>query len=81
MAKIINGIQFNNLSRIGEGSSFDNVRNPYITNESDLQDYINAGEEYKNVQSVLIDWNGAQVDNDTIINTTGEILRGALRGS
>ena len=32
------------------------------------------------VNAVDIDWNGAQVDNNTI-NTTGEIIRGTLRVS
>lgn len=73
MAKTINGINFTNLSRIGKGTAIGNVRNPDITSESDLQDYIDAGEEYRNIQSVLIDWNAAQIGTQTI-NTTGELL-------
>ena len=79
MAKTINGITFNNLSRLSKGSAFGNVRNPEITSEADLQDYIDAGEEYRNIQSVLIDWNGAQVqlsgvNSSRTINTTGDLL-------
>ena len=88
MAKTINGVTFNDLSRIGKGSSFSNVKNPDIFSEADLQDYIDAGEEYRNIQSVLIDWNGAVLPNSNTtfgtsitINTTGEIIRGALRGN
>ena len=88
MAKTINGINFTNLSRIGKGTAIGNVRNPDITSESDLQDYINEGEEYRNLQSVLIDWNGAVLPNSNTsfgtsitINTTGEIIRGTLRGN
>lgn len=79
MAKNINGINFTDLSRIGKGTSIGNVRNPEITSESDLQDYIEAGEEYRNIQSVLIDWNGAQLSylpaqGTKIVNTTGDFL-------
>ena len=73
MAITQNEITFNDLSRIGKGSRFANVVNPDIQSESDLTDYINAGEEYRNIQSVLIDWNG-MVLGDKIINTTGELL-------
>ena len=68
-----NGIIFKNLSRVGIGSPFNNVVNGDIQNESDLKDYIDAGEEYRNIQSVLIDWNCAQL-GDKEINTTGELL-------
>lgn len=50
-----------------------NVINGDIRSESDLTDYMDAGEEYRNIQSVLIDWNGAQVAGKTL-NTTGEVL-------
>lgn len=73
MAITQNNITFNDLSRIGKGSQFTNVVNPDIYSESDLKDYIDAGEEYRNIQSVLIDWNGAQVSGKTL-NTTGEVL-------
>ena len=68
-----NGITFTNVSRVGIGSPFNNVVNGDIQNESDLKDYIDAGEEYRNIQSVLIDWNCAQL-GDKEINTTGELL-------
>jgi 6-phosphogluconate dehydrogenase len=68
-----NGIIFNNLSRVGIGSPFNNVVNGDIQNESDLKDYIDTGEEYRNIQSVLIDWNGANLGS-YIINTTGQLL-------
>ena len=68
-----NGIIFKNLSRVGIGSPFNNVVNGDIQNESDLKDYIDAGEEYRNIQSVLIDWNGANLGS-YIINTTGQFL-------
>ena len=83
MAKTINGITFNNLSRIGKGTAIGNVRNPDITSEDDLQDYIDEGEEYRNIQSVLIDWNGAEITSTVFpamnttsntINTTGDLL-------
>lgn len=73
MAITQNNIVFNDLSRIGKGSRSANIANPDIFSESDLKDYIEAGEEYKNIQSVLIDWNGAQVASQTL-NTTGEML-------
>ena len=44
MAKTINGIKFNDLSRIGKGSAFNNVINGDISSEADLQDYLDAGE-------------------------------------
>lgn len=77
MAKNINGINFTDLSRIGKGSSFSNINTAGLTSESDLQDYIEAGEEYRNIQSVLIDWNGAQLSylpaqGTQIVNTTGD---------
>ena len=50
-----------------------NVINGDIRTESDLQDYMDAGEEYRNIQSVLIDWNGANLGS-YIINTTGQLL-------
>lgn len=68
-----NGITFTNVSRVGIGSPFNNVVNGDIENESALKDYIDAGEEYRNIQSVLIDWNGAQLGTTTI-NTTGKLL-------
>ena len=79
MAKNINGINFTDLSRIGKGSSFGNIKTDGITSESDLQDYIEAGEEYRNIQSVLIDWNGAELSylpaqGTQIMNTTGDLL-------
>ena len=77
MAKTINGINFTNISRIGQGSAIGNVKNPDIFTESDLQDYIDAGEEYRNLQSVLIDWNGATTDmggQTKVINTTGKLI-------
>ena len=83
MAITQNGITFNNLSKIGTGSRFANVINTDIQSESDLKEYIDAGEEYRNIQSVLIDWNGAQLsyvslpnilDNGNTINTTGQLL-------
>ena len=73
MAIIQNNITFNDLSRIGKGSRSANIANPDIFSESDLKDYMDAGEEYRNIQSVLIDWNGAQVAGKTL-NTTGEVL-------
>ena len=42
MAKTINGVTFNNLSRIGKGSPFENIKMAGITSETDLQDYIDA---------------------------------------
>ena len=63
MAKNINGINFTNLSRIGKGSKASNLAVPGISSETDLQDYIEAGEEYRNIQSVLIDWNGAELSD------------------
>ena len=89
MAKTINGIKFNDLSRIGKGSAFNNVINGDISSEADLQDYLDAGEEYRNIQSVLIDWNSAELDlsdssirdeagtdlnGKKIINSTGELF-------
>lgn len=78
MAKTINEINFTNLSRIGKGTAIGNVRNPDITSESDLQDYIDAGEEYRNIQSVLIDWNGATgifgFTEEEPLQTTGQLL-------
>ena len=73
MAIIQNNIQFNNLSRIGRGSEIGNVKLPSIYSESDLKDYIDADIEYRNIQSILIDWNGAQLGDKTL-NTTGEVL-------
>lgn len=69
-----NGIIFNSVSRVGIGSPFNNVVNGDIQTESDLKDYIEAGEEYRNIQSVLIDWNGAVVGENKTLNTTGEVL-------
>ena len=84
MAITQNNIVFNDLSRIGKGSRFANVVNPDIQNESDLKDYIEAGEEYRNIQSVLIDWNGATLSyvnqpgvldgSNNQVNTTGQLL-------
>lgn len=81
MAKTINGIKFNDLSTIeGQSSKFEKISFPGISSESDLQDYIDAGEEYKNIPSVLIDWNGAEITStafpsmDRTINTTGDLL-------
>ena len=78
MAKTINGVTFNNLSRIGKGSSFGNINTAGLTSEADLQDYIDAGEEYRNIQSVLIDWNGATgvlgFKEGNELNTTGQLL-------
>lgn len=73
MAITQNNITFNDLSRLGKGSPFMNVINGDIRTESDLKDYIDAGEEYRNIQSVLIDWNGANLGS-YIINTTGQLL-------
>ena len=82
MAKTINDVTFNNLSRIGKGTAIGNVRNPDIFSESDLQDYIDAGEEYRNIQSLLIDWNGADWESipdnpgePSEINTTADLLK------
>lgn len=86
MAKTINGITFNDLSRIGKGSAFANIKNGDVTDESELQDFIDAGEEYRNIQSVLIDWNAANIGSrvsslnapegisHSTITTTGELL-------
>ena len=76
MAKNIN---FTDLSRIGRGSAVSNLINGDISSESDLQDYIEAGEEYRNIQSVLINWNGAELSylpaqGTQIVNTTGDLL-------
>ena len=73
MAITQNNITFNDLSILGKGSPFMNVINGDIRTESDLQDYMDAGEEYRNIQSVLIDWNGANLGS-YIINTTGQFL-------
>lgn len=82
MAKIINDVTFNNLSRIGKGSSFSNINTAGITSEADLQDYIDADEEYRNIQSLLIDWNGADWESipdnpgePSEINTTADLLK------
>lgn len=83
MAITQNNIVFNDLSRIGKGSKSANIVNPDIFSESDLKDYIEAGEEYRNIQSVLIDWNGATLsyvnqpgvlDASNQVNTTGQLL-------
>lgn len=78
MAKIIDRISFNNLSRIGKGSKVDNLTVPGISSEDDLQDYIDAGEEYRNIQSVLIDWNDATgvfgFTDENPLKTTGQLL-------
>ena len=73
MAITQNTITFNDLSRIGKGSRSGNIAHTDIFSESDLKDYIDAGEEYRNIQSVLIDWNGANLGS-YIINTTGQLL-------
>ena len=71
MAKEINGINFNDLSIIeGLSSKFEKISFPGISSESDLQDYIDAGEEYRNIPSVLIDWNSA--DWSSIPDNPGE---------
>ena len=82
MAKTINGINFTNLSKSGIGSAIANTIKPGITDESGLQEFINAGAEYRNIQSVLIDWNGADFAGMTVpasapstINTTGDLLK------
>ena len=71
MAITQNEITFNDLSRVGKGSRFANVVNPDIQSESDLTDYIDAGEEYRNTQSVLIDWNAANLGNYVNIDENG----------
>ena len=35
---------------------------------------INAGKGNPIINAVSIDWNGAEVDEDVVINTTGELL-------
>lgn len=80
MAFIQDNITFNNLSKVGIGSPFGNVVKDGITSEEDLKMFADAFEstgesdyDYRNIQSVLIDWNGAQVAGKTL-NTTGEVL-------
>lgn len=80
MAFIQDNITFNNLSKVGIGSPFGNVVKYGITSEEDLKMFVDAFEstgesdyDYRNIQSVLIDWNGAQVAGKTL-NTTGEVL-------
>ena len=80
MAKTINGVTFNDLSRIGKGSIASNLAFPGINSESALQDYINADEEYRNIQSIFIDWNDAQWSSipqsaPTSIKTTSDLLK------
>ena len=81
MAKNINGINFTDLSRIGKGSSFRNIKTDGITSEADLQDYIDTNKEYRNMPAVLIDWNGAQWERLTsgstpsTISTTGDLIK------
>ena len=88
MAFIQDNITFNNLSKVGIGSPFGNVVKDGITSEEDLKIFADAFKEtgeadydYRNIQSVLIDWNGAQLqlkDGSTLkaatLNTTGEML-------
>ena len=75
----IDGIEFSDLSRISTGSQFTNIINPSVNTETKLNTFITNNKEYRNIQSVLIDWNGAEVvDNGsglTSINNTGELLR------
>ena len=73
MAKTIDGIIFNNLSRIGKGTAIGNVRNPDITSESDLQDYIDAGEEYKNKCNELQDRSDGYIN--TLNSATKKLIK------
>ena len=81
MSKTIDGIKFTDLSKIGKGASVGNINKVGITSEDVLETYVRGGEEYRNIQSVLIDWNGAEMPNADIetgegdtINTTGKLL-------
>ena len=79
MALTINGIVFNDLSRLGVGSQTTNIINPSVNTETKLNTFIANNKEYRNIQSVLIDWNGAELGtiNDInlgTINTTGDLL-------
>ena len=85
MAFIQDNITFSNLSKVGIGSPFGNVVKDGITSEEDLKMFADAFKEtgeadydYRNIQSVLIDWNGAQLKNGSTVkatlNTTGEML-------
>ena len=60
-----NGINFNNYKTIGVEFS----QNPII------MPIQGSDEDGGIINAVDIDWNGAQVDNNTI-NITGEILKG-----
>ena len=72
-----NGIVFNNTSKIGTGTAIKLLKNGAADDmAADIADGM-TGEQFANnygaVQSLNINWNGAQVAGKTL-NTTGEVL-------
>ena len=80
MAITLNNIEFNRTSNIGTGTAIalvrktdmtESVMNNFISNISDSAQLASA---LGAVNALNIDWNGAQLDSQTTINTTGELL-------
>ena len=77
MAITLNGIVFNNTSKIGTGTAIKLLKNGAAGDmAADIADGI-TGDQFANnygaVQSLNINWNGAQLGDKTL-NTTGEVL-------
>ena len=80
MKFIDNNIEFTNVQKAGinTGSGPIAIKDDYLDDEEN-PGYINKYKTSNNkcqyvVNAIDIDWNGAQIDEDTTINTTGELI-------
>ena len=82
MAIIQNNVTFARVNNIGNGTPIPNIKKGSVSNMTDdINDNISS-EEFANtygaVQSLNIDWNGAELgstyDGISRINTTGDLI-------
>ena len=71
---VIKGITFNNIPDKKLGTKITTVITQSNVGNSSNEDYINNQNFYKLYNAIDIDWNGAEIDNEHVINDTSDLL-------
>ena len=78
MAITQNSIVFSNTNKIGKGTGIPLLKNGQESDmNADIADNISSEEFadiYGSIQSLNINWNGAEIGENKTLNTTGEVL-------
>lgn len=71
---VINGITFGSVRAKSTGTGIGDILVQSNVNGRKVSAYVQSEDFYKLVNAIDIDWNGAVVDGDTVINDTADLL-------